>query len=1439
MTHGMESFFDWLLRTSWQAAVLALLVLAVQWIFQKRLSASWRHALWLLVLVRLLLPVSPHSALSLFNYTGLERIGPAPVPVAKSSTPPGPSGATVNGAPVDPPALRLRMISEPITTLPAGPVLPSVRDAASAPKASASLLSSIWKRLPVAAAWCWLAGVVLLTVRITVQNLLFARRLRTGIEIRDAEVLALFERCKSRFGLRVSVRLFETSAVTSPAIYGWWHPRLLLPNQMLAQFNQEELRYVFLHELAHIKRRDMAVHWLTTALRVLHWFNPVLGFAFRRLAADRELACDEMALGQSAEHERRPYGETILKLLERCAQPAALPGLLGLLEDKDQMTRRITMIARFRKHSRWSLLALALVAALGLVTLTDAQSDQRKPHEVKGAPEVIGENQSRPNLVGVVKSGSTSSKATVFIFTAGPKVGTSTYCPSCYADCRKSAKTDEQGNFKIESLDPSLLFRILVVAKDCKPKFVPKVDPSKGPVKVKLEPVESREVLPDRTVRGQVVDPAGQPVVGAVVEAHGIRKKNDIGTMWGTLPGVDPLAVTDEHGEFLLTAKDPFEALDVRVEARALAHKQFTKLTSGTTLHKLALTEGATITGRVTWQGKPLAGVSVGLVSSKRDMENFTGNFDVGTDAQGRFSLVNLPPDVDYMIYGMMGTLHKYGATPAQPIHAGGDGSTTDAGELEVGPAFRLAGQVVCADGAPVPAKTRLLVGREGAWDSMQILLDKDGRFDTTGIPRESISLSVRLDGYHVSARNGSLDQLNPFHLIGRVDHDITNLVLLLEKGPDLEPNFNSREPESEWPQNRPLRGAEAAPDDHSKQWLVSGQVQDRESRQPLSAFQVTPGNADPMFGRVAWDQRNAASGSNGSYSVYLSKRFAQPVLKVEAKGYLPAKFPLQPESRANLALALEKGAGPSGKVLLPDGKPAAGVSVVLLVPGDEDVSLRGTGELRGRWRGRLPLTGPDGSFSLEPELGMRAVVIAAKEGFKLASVPELATNSNLVLEPWGRVEGVLHRAGKAGTNEDVDLALQDGSLLGLEYHTVTDSQGRFVFQKVPPGRLLLNGRIPLSGNSWHEDPLQNFTLAPGQSLTLDVQAAARGKAPREFGSGPPPVVRESGPGPSGVVLLPDGKPAAEADVALEVAGQYIGLSPGALRAYSAREQGLVVHTDPDGHFALPAIQGAAGIIVVHENGFARVSLKEFTASSPIKLQAWGRLEGTLRVGRRFGTNEQVVLESDQFEGRNLPFLAFENFQARTDEQGRFVFTLVPPGEHKIARMVPQGNGSWTHANPTPVMVKPGVVTTMTLGGNGRTVRGRARVLEATNEVSWQHADGALHTPFPAAFNNVRTMTERQAWFRSSGAKDSMKHFRSYPVTISGDGSFHADEVPPGDYELDVTFMSSDRPSPDPSNILGRFHQLVAVPKTQNPDDDAPADLGTIEAKLEPFDLKQ
>ena len=70
----LNEFSTWLLRASWQASVLVGLVLLVQWLFRNKLSAGWRYALWLLVVARLVMPVSPQSAVSIFNLT---RVGSA------------------------------------------------------------------------------------------------------------------------------------------------------------------------------------------------------------------------------------------------------------------------------------------------------------------------------------------------------------------------------------------------------------------------------------------------------------------------------------------------------------------------------------------------------------------------------------------------------------------------------------------------------------------------------------------------------------------------------------------------------------------------------------------------------------------------------------------------------------------------------------------------------------------------------------------------------------------------------------------------------------------------------------------------------------------------------------------------------------------------------------------------------------------------------------------------------------------------------------------------------------------------------------------------------------------------------------------------------------------------------------------------------------------
>ncbi|MHC4675343.1 MAG: SUMF1/EgtB/PvdO family nonheme iron enzyme, partial [Planctomycetota bacterium] len=136
--------------------------------------------------------------------------------------------------------------------------------------------------------------------------------------------------------------------------------------------SHHELRHIFLHELAHLKRHDIQLGWLTSLLQVLHWFNPLVWFAFHRMRADRELACDGLVLSAMKADEPQQYGQTIVNLLERFSQPRYLPGMAGILENKAQLKRRISMIAGFKKNPRrWSIAAILLFAVLSCVALTD------------------------------------------------------------------------------------------------------------------------------------------------------------------------------------------------------------------------------------------------------------------------------------------------------------------------------------------------------------------------------------------------------------------------------------------------------------------------------------------------------------------------------------------------------------------------------------------------------------------------------------------------------------------------------------------------------------------------------------------------------------------------------------------------------------------------------------------------------------------------------------------------------------------------------------------------------------------------------------------------------------------------------------------------------------------------------------------------------------
>ncbi|HEX3716752.1 MAG TPA: M56 family metallopeptidase [Verrucomicrobiae bacterium] len=341
-----QTAFEWTWRTSLSAAVLVALVFLTQKFLGRLLTPRLRYTLSLLVLVRLLLPVAPASPLSLENLFHHH-------PALASYTP-----SSFTSAPIIP--------------------IPPTDDSHTTRLAAGSLIRSQTPPRLSGLAWAsliWAGGcfglMMLAGWRYQQWNHLIAQ----GQPISDPHLPALLEGARADMGVRWPVWLLGLERLSSPAIFGLWRVRLLLPQSVINGLSQEELRMVFLHEMAHVRRRDVWLNFLLIAVQFLHWFNPLVWLANHRIRADRELVCDDMALNCLSAAERPNYGQVLLKLMDGfSSETPVFSGAIPVVGSKQEIKRRIVMI---RNHGRGgvgaAIACLLAVAVLACATFTRAQ----------------------------------------------------------------------------------------------------------------------------------------------------------------------------------------------------------------------------------------------------------------------------------------------------------------------------------------------------------------------------------------------------------------------------------------------------------------------------------------------------------------------------------------------------------------------------------------------------------------------------------------------------------------------------------------------------------------------------------------------------------------------------------------------------------------------------------------------------------------------------------------------------------------------------------------------------------------------------------------------------------------------------------------------------------------------------------------------------------
>lgn len=161
--------------------------------------------------------------------------------------------------------------------------------------------------------------------------------------------------------------------VGSAAVTGFLRPKLILGEHFLHGLSQQQQRHVLTHELIHLRRCDPFVNGLTLILQAFHWFNPLIRWALKKFHADRELVCDALAIRHLGERQRRAYGETLITLLSAFRQQPAFPHLVPIVSNKNEIKRRIIMIATNQPNRRPIILIAGLSVILAIAFTRPAQ----------------------------------------------------------------------------------------------------------------------------------------------------------------------------------------------------------------------------------------------------------------------------------------------------------------------------------------------------------------------------------------------------------------------------------------------------------------------------------------------------------------------------------------------------------------------------------------------------------------------------------------------------------------------------------------------------------------------------------------------------------------------------------------------------------------------------------------------------------------------------------------------------------------------------------------------------------------------------------------------------------------------------------------------------------------------------------------------------------
>ena len=335
------------LSMSFSGALLILALVCGERFLKHKISRQWQYYIWLIVILRLLLPFGPETNLMGKTYQAVDEAITQNTSLSETQRPVNAPGNIL------PPAVGLEPDNEntnsPVEELVTAHPLKDI---------TSLLINHIWL--------IWLMVALGMLIRKVTIYQGFIRYINAGLSpVSDMGILDRLSVVAERVGIKKPIELCVNPLISSPLLIGFFHPCIVLPS---VDISEKDFQYIVLHELTHYKRRDMFYKWLVQVTVCLHWFNPFVHLMSREITKACEFSCDEAVLTKMGYGNAQEYGNTLLDAMAAVGRYKENLGAVTLSENKQLLKERLGAIMKFKEQSRTVKMltfALTLCVLLG------------------------------------------------------------------------------------------------------------------------------------------------------------------------------------------------------------------------------------------------------------------------------------------------------------------------------------------------------------------------------------------------------------------------------------------------------------------------------------------------------------------------------------------------------------------------------------------------------------------------------------------------------------------------------------------------------------------------------------------------------------------------------------------------------------------------------------------------------------------------------------------------------------------------------------------------------------------------------------------------------------------------------------------------------------------------------------------------------------------